>query len=210
MEYETARLLAYQSYQQWISGEFLSFQWFVLVGVLIVTYTIWLKLVDTRRITEILLVGSLSTVAFMVLDMVLAHYLGLWQYEISLTPIEPPVFMVSISIAPILHMLSLQYTSSWKGYLLWSGISMAFLAFILLPVYGILGIFLMHKGWNYMYHFLMMFSVSVIARGMLQWLLSLEQQHVDFRSTAPMFTGLQPAAIKPLESDKDDTTDNNG
>lgn len=182
MSYETARLLAYQSYQHWISDEFLSFQWFLMVGVLIVTYTIWLKLVDTRRITEILLVGSLSTVAFMILDMVLASYLGLWGYEIAITPIEPPVFMISISLAPMLHMLALQYSSAWKGYLLWSGIGMAFLGFVILPVYAMLDIFLMYKGWNYIYHFLMMFSVGVISKGMLQWLLSLEQRHVNAKS----------------------------
>ena len=208
MLYETARLLAYQSYQHWISIEFLSFQWFVMVGLLIVVYTVWLKLVDTRRITEILLVGSLSTVVFIVIDMVLDGYLGLWGYAIAITPIEPPIFMISVSVAPILHMLALQYTSSWKGYLLWSGIGMAFLAFIILPVYAILGIFVMYKGWNYIYHFTMMFSVGVIARGILQWLLSLEQRHANFRSTNPIFSVLQPAATKLLDNDKKDAIDN--
>jgi hypothetical protein len=177
MPYETARLLADQSYQHWISQEFLSYQWFIMAGVLAVTYTVWFKLVDTKRITQILLLGSLITVAGSVANLYLSGFWGFWQYKISLTPSEPTVFAVSYTIIPIFHMLVFQYTSSWKSYLIWASIATGFLAFILLPVYSALGIFQLHKGWNYIYHFAMMLTKGIVARWIVLWLASLEQRH---------------------------------
>ncbi len=55
--YETSRLLASQSYQQWVSTELFSFGWFFTLGVLAIIYVIWLKLVDTNRLSQLLLMG---------------------------------------------------------------------------------------------------------------------------------------------------------
>jgi len=207
MLYETARLLIYQSYQQWISTEFFSFGWFVIIGVLVIVYGIWLKIVDKSRIQSILLLGSLSAIGFIIADMVLISYLGVADYKIRIFPWQPPIFIVSITIAPILLMLIYQYTSSWSGYTLWTGIAMAVLAFGLLPIYSFLGIYQLVK-WNYFYQFLLMFTDGVIARVLILWLISLEQGHpVSSRSSA-MF-GLQPVATKTLDTKKKDSTENN-
>jgi|GEM_PF-941170 len=207
MAYETARLLTYQSYQQWISTELFSFGWFFMIGVIAAVYAIWLKVVDKSRIQSILLLGSLSAVGLIIADMVLMGYFGVAEYKISLFPVEPPIFIVSITEAPILYMLALQYTSSWKAYLLWAGIGTAVLAFGILPLYSLLGIFQLHH-WNYLYHFLLMFTDGVIARALLLWLINMEQgQPVSSRASS-MFSGLQPVAAKPLDKDKEDTIDN--
>ncbi len=176
MPYETARLLAEQSYQHWISQEFLSYQWFIMVGVLAITYIVWFKLVDTKRITQILLLGSLITVAGSFVNLYLAGFGGFWEYKIAVTPVKPAVFTVSYTIIPIFHMLVFQYTSSWKSYLIWASIATGFLAFILVPVYSALGIFQLHKGWNYIYHFAMMLIEGIVARWIVLWLDRLEQR----------------------------------
>lgn len=209
MPYETARLLTYQSYKQWLSTELFSFSWFVMIGILAIVYGIWLKVIDKNRIQSILLLGSLSTVGFFIADMVLIAYLGVAEYKIRIFPWNPPIFIVSITIAPILLMLVYQYTSSWRGYTLWIGIAMAVLAFGLMPIYSLLGIYRLVK-WNYFYQFIMMFTDGVIARGLLLLVISIEQRHPAANRVSSRFTGiLQPSATKPLDSDKKDTTDNN-
>lgn len=90
MPYETSRLLAYQSYQHWLSSELFTFGWYVSVGVVLVTYAIWFKLVDKRMIKDLLLLGSLCAVAFATVDSTLVGYLGLWTFNIKLFPFNPP------------------------------------------------------------------------------------------------------------------------
>jgi len=79
MPYETARLLTYQSYQQWISTELFSFGWFAIIGVLAIVYTVWIKLVDTSKLRDLLLLGSLASLGFVMADMALVSYLGVTE-----------------------------------------------------------------------------------------------------------------------------------
>jgi len=207
MPYEAARLLAYQSYQQWISIEFLSFNYFVIMGMVAITYTIWLKLVDTSRLIKILLLGSLCAVGFLIADIILIAYFGVAEYKIAPLPVEPPIFIVSVTKAPILYMLVYQYTSSWKSYALWASIGTAVLSFGLFPLYSLLGIFRLHH-WNYFYQFLLMFTGGIIARGLLLWIISIEQSSSESSQVSSMFLGLQPVATKPLDNDKEDIINN--
>jgi hypothetical protein len=202
-EYDAGMLLASLSYQHWMSQKLFSFGWWILVGVLAVTYSIWLKLLDKTRVIPILLLGSLCAVGFMVADIILVGFLGLWEYKITITPLHPPVFIVSVSIAPILYMLVLQYTASWRSYLLWAAIGTAVLTLGLLPLYSLLGIFQLYKGWNYFYHFLLMLTAGTVARAMLLWFASIERNQPASKHLHLAFHGLQPAASKPLQNDKD-------
>lgn len=207
MPYETARLLAYQTYQQWISKEFLSTGWFVMVAVLAVTYAIWLKLVDTRRLRDLLLIGCLCAVGFSVADIILIGYFGVADYNISLGPGRPPVFVLSLTVGPILFMLIQQYTFSWKEYLLWTVIGSAAAAFGLMPLYVFLGIITFYK-WNYFYHFFYMLTAGIVSRALLLWIISLEQSHLALSREDSAFSGLQPAASKPIHDNSEGNTDN--
>lgn len=49
MLYEKERELIDLSIQKWTSDEVFSFGWFLILGILIITYIVWLKLVDKSR-----------------------------------------------------------------------------------------------------------------------------------------------------------------
>lgn len=174
--------------------------------MLVIVYTVWLKLVDTSRLRDLLLLGSLSAVGFLIADIILMGYFGVAEYKIRPIMLEPPIFIVSVTKAPILYMLVQQYTSSWKSYALWDGIGTAVIAFGLLPAYSLLGIYQLHH-WNYFYQFLLMFTDGMVARALLLWVISLEQGHPASSRVAQVFPGLQPAASKPLHDDNDGKTD---
>ncbi len=126
--YETSRLLASQSYQQWVSTELFSFGWFFTLGVLAIIYAIWLKLVDTNRLSQLLLMGSLSAIGFVIGELVLIELFGVTEYKIRPIPFIPPLFIVSITKAPVLFMLAQQYSTSWKIYALWAAAGSAVLS----------------------------------------------------------------------------------
>lgn len=150
MVYETSRLLANQFYQRWVSKELFSFGWFLEIIVLVIVYVIWLYLLDKSNVRNLLLLGSLASVGFIIADLVLFNSLGLVEFKISVVPMMSHLFIVTVTIVPILFMLVQQYTSSWKGYLLWSSIGAAVLAFGLMPIYTLVGIVELHN-WNYFY-----------------------------------------------------------
>jgi hypothetical protein len=200
MRYEISRLLAYQSYQDWISTELFSLGWFITIGLLTTIYAIWLKLVDKSRLRDIVLLGLLSVMGFVITELVLIGYLGVAEYKIRLFPFEPNLFIVSVTKAPILYMLILQYTASWRKYLLWAGIGTAVISFGLFPLYSLLGIYQLHK-WNYVYQFLLMLTDGVIARALLLWITSLELSQSSSSRICEIFPVIQPAATKPLNED---------
>jgi hypothetical protein len=206
MLYEKTRLLATESYQHWVTDEVFSAGWFVMVGVLIVVYSIWFKLVDKSRIRDLLLLGSLCAVGFGVADLILEGYYGLWEYQIRLFPLIPTMFITSYTIGPILFMTVAQYTTSWKSYLLWASIGTAVIAFGLVPIYGMLGIIKLHN-FNSFYGFILYMTGGIIGRGISLWFVSIEQSQRISSRIAQSFSSLQPVAAKPLPKDHNNKTD---
>lgn len=170
MLYEKERELVQLSVQKWISDEVFSYQWFILLGVVITFYIVWLSLADRKRGTELLLVGSLEAVAKAVYIILVSDVFGLFVYTIRLLPITTNLFATSVTVSPVIVMLTHQYTSSWKGYFLWSTIGFAFLFFVIFPVYVAIGALQFHKGWNVIYHFMGAYSVSTFVRFTFLWI----------------------------------------
>ncbi|MDT8900160.1 CBO0543 family protein [Anaeroselena agilis] len=198
--YETSRLLAEASYRHWLAEEVFTYQWFLIVGVLLCVYVAWLLALDKSRVRDIILLGSLCAVAYGVLEIVLAGTLGFWQYAISLVPFRPSLLVVNLSLAPVAHMLALQYSSSWKGFGARAALLTGAISFVLLPVYVSVGIIVFHNGWNYVYHFLTLLSVGLVARGLVAWFAAVEARH----GTSPRrFWRLQPSAAKLVDDEEE-------
>lgn len=175
--YEKGRELAKLSIQDWTSNEVFSYQWFLMVGLLIVVYVVWLKLLDKKRTTELLLFGSLESVAKLIIAAILIdNILGLYEYRIRLLPVPSNIFATSVTISPIIIMIAEQYTSSWKGFLLWSAIGNAFLCFVIFPIYTYVGILVFHN-WNVFYHFLVLYAVAICVRVVFLWIIGIEKRH---------------------------------
>jgi len=200
--YESTRLMAYQSYQHWVSAEVFSVGWFFMVGVLFITYVVWLKLVDKSRIKDLILLGALLAVGFSLVGIILEGNYGFWEYQIRLVPLKPEVFNASYTIGPILFMTVAQYTTSWKSYLMWGSIGAAVITFGLVPIYGMLGIIKFHNNYSNFYNFIYYMTGAIIGRAIYLWLVSIEQNQSASSSLVDRsFPGLQSAAAKPLDED---------
>lgn len=177
MPYEKARELADASYQKWVSDELFSPGWFITLCVLLVLYAVWVIILRKDRVAQLLLIGSLSAVGFLIFDIILYGFYGFVEYPISLTPYKPSLFVVNVTFAPIAIMVAEQYARSWKGYLLWSAAGMGFIAFVLLPVYSRLGIVKFHHQWNYIIHFLYLYIGALSVRVIFLWLNGIQRRH---------------------------------
>lgn len=178
MPYDKARELADASYQKWISTELFSPGWFITLSVLLVIYIVWMILLDKRRIVQLLLIGSLSAVGFLIFDIILYGFYGFVEYPISLTPFKPSLFVVNVTIAPVVIMAVEQYVKSWKGFILWAAIGLGAVTFVLLPIYTALEIIKFHNNWNYLIHFLYLYLGALTARLAFLVLDGIQKRHV--------------------------------
>ena len=180
MLYEKEREMAALSIQEWRTEEAFSFPWFVILGVVIVAYIVWLKLVDKKRGPELLLLGSLMAVAKIVTIIVVSNVLGLFHYTIRLLPLVSNIFATSVTLSPIIVMLAEQYTHSWKGFILWDAVGFAIMNFVIFPIYVAMGALEFHN-WNVFYHFLVLFIISLITRAVYLWIMGTQRRAVEKR-----------------------------
>jgi MFS family permease len=145
-----------------------------MVIFLLIVYIVWLKLVDRKRGVKLLLIGSLAAVGYIFNCLVLTELFNVMEFKIRILPM-PAIFISSISVPPIFVMLAEQYTSSWKGYILWSGLSFAFYSFVLLPVFSLMGILQLHN-WSVFYQFLIMFGISLGVRLVFLWIVDTQKR----------------------------------
>lgn len=176
MLYEKFRELTRLSVQRWLNEEVFSFGWFLMVAVLIAAYAVWLKLLDRRRATELLLIGSLAAVAKSLNSMIIGSLLGLANYTIRLLPFQSNVFISSITIAPIIVMLAEQYTRSWKGYMVRTAIGIGVLCLIIFSIYDYVGIVEFHN-WNVFYHFVVLFVIAQAVRLTFLWITGTQKRY---------------------------------
>lgn len=178
MNYEKSMELSRLSIQHWVSNEVFSFGWFLILGVLLIVYGIWLKLLDKKRAVPLLLIGSLAAFAYLWQIIIFDNILGLVSFNIRLLPMPVPLFIHGVTIAPIIIMISEQYATSWKSYMLRSGIGFAILCFALIPIDMLIGIAQFHN-WNVFYHFLAFFGLSIIVRLVFLWIAGTQKRHND-------------------------------
>jgi hypothetical protein len=195
--YEVSRLLASLSYQDWITKEVFSLKWFLMVGVLVIIYSVWLKLLDKTRLKDLMLYGSLLAVEFMLSDVIMGSFLGLYSYKVNIIPLKPPVFIASITILPILFMMVMQYTASWWKFILWASIAAAAYSFLLVPLYTQLGILYFYKGYNHIYSFLRSIAGAIIGRTIFLWFEGIQQRHLAARPVSRQIATENIPAIIP-------------
>ena len=161
-----------QSYQHWISKEFLSFAWFFNIAFLLILYIVLVKYIDKKRLRELLLFGSFIAVTATFID-IAAVTIGLWEYKVRLFPVSPAPFPFDFTVVPIFYMFVLQYTSSWRSYLVGSLLASGLFSFVVTPVYVLLGIKQYHK-FNHIYMFILVFVTTAIIKVIYNWISKIE------------------------------------
>lgn len=180
MLYEKSRELAQLSTQNWLAKEVFSYGWFLTAFTLIAAYVLWGVLGDKSKAERQLLIGSLAAVAYSLDSVILGNQLGLAEYNIRLFPFSVTLFISSVTLAPIIIMLANQYAASWKGYMLRSGIGFAFLCLVIFPIFTAVGILSFHN-WNVLYHFFVLFGISLVVRLGFLWIVGVQKRYLQKR-----------------------------
>ncbi|TCL40191.1 hypothetical protein EV210_101392 [Anaerospora hongkongensis] len=193
------------SYSDYINQSLFSYQWWGIVALLIIVYTIWWKLVDKTRLIEILLFGSFVTVMSTLFDL-WGISAARWQYNIGLLPFQLAPFPFDYSVIPILLMLSYQYSSSWLTYIINSSLSSAFISFIIGPSFLYFGI-MSYFDWNFIYFFLGDIAMAAIARVVILHILQTVRASRTENAAVSRYDSIAQPATKPLPNNDNNDHD---
>lgn len=197
---ETQRLLGNLLYAHWLSEELFSFGWFSIAIPTVVFIAMFVILVDKSRLRELILYGSLLAMAYGFIYPIASNML-LWQYQVNLIPYVQNLVPFAYIFHPILHIFAYQYASTWKSFMITNTIASGLFAFVALPVYVWLEVFQSYN-WNYLYSFILAWSISFIARAVVIWLANIEQSHSTQSRRVSLSPTLQPA-MKLFDQDEE-------
>lgn len=150
------------SREYWLQHTFLTWRWWLLFALTLLPWFIWWKIVDKKRIGEILFYGYSIALMTIVLDSIGTNLMW-WVYPHMLFRILPPLVPVDLAIIPCLMMVIYQYFKTWKTFLVANTI-FAFLAsyigellFVWIGVYKLI-------TWKYFYSLLFYIGAGTISR----------------------------------------------
>lgn len=188
------------NYSRWVQEELFSYSWLVITTTLLLFHVLFLRLIDKRRLREILLFGFIFAFLCGYTDVIATEY-GLWEHKTHIIPLKSSVFPFSYTMPPIFQMLAYQYGNSWGRFTVLNTIVAAFFAFIAHPFYVWVDV-LWLGNWNYLYSFLYLMTVPLGVRAIVVWITYVEQQHATEARQTSLFPILNPA-MKPV-NDLDD------
>lgn len=119
--------------EYWLNHDLFSFNWWLLIFISIIPWIVWCKMVDKKKLTQILLYGLFIGVESILLDICLTN-LMVWAYVNRITYLLQPILLpYDLTIMPVVYMLIYQKFTKWKTFLIASiSISVIF-TFVLEP-----------------------------------------------------------------------------
>lgn len=148
--------------EYWLNHDLGTWQWWLLIVMLIVPWVIWWKLVDKKRLKESLILGFLIMITAIVLDQIGSEF-NTWDYPHRIIPVYPQFVPVNLSILPVSYMLLQQYFPTWRTYVK-ALIVMAFVfafgfetVLVWLDMYHLL-------EWRHVYSFPIYFLLGIVMR----------------------------------------------
>jgi hypothetical protein len=159
---KTLDLLSKQEYQYWVNESVLTLQWLLLVGLLILPWLIWWKLVDRRRLFETITLGYIVFFITLILDE-LGTELLMWGYRYRVTPLLHALIPYDFTVLPVIYMLFYQWFKTWKLYF-WAHVGLAFVfAFVSEPILKWLNIYETYH-WKSIYSFPVYILIALFVR----------------------------------------------
>ncbi|WP_088101998.1 CBO0543 family protein [Halalkalibacter urbisdiaboli] len=148
----------------WISHDLFTFQWWLLLFILFVPWVIWLRFVDKKRITEILLFGTLLMLLVIMLDDIGVET-HLWSYPYQLINIMPRLLPIDQGILVVAHMFLYQYFPKWNKFIIANVIMAIIFTFVFEPLTVWLGIYKL-ENWRYIYSL----PIYIMKAALIKWL----------------------------------------
>ena len=159
---ELQRQLTTDHIDRWLAEDFLRLRWWVLIVFYIVCAVVWWKLLDKRRLKEILLFTAMAYIAVLTINEY-GQELILWDYPTDIIPFFPPLSSVNLLLLPSIYSLIYQRFSVLKTYFPAMLVATAVFCFVLEPLLAWGGFFEL-LNWKYWMSFPVYIAMALLVR----------------------------------------------
>lgn len=161
---------------KWVSDIVCTWQWWVLVVLLIAPWIVWWRLADKKRLGEICLLGMFVLATATWMDD-LGTELILWYYPYKILPAYPQIIPINYAVLPVSYMLIYQYCSPWRSYIRALTIMAALYSWGAEPLLTYMGIYKL-LGWKCCYSFLRYILIGISQRWLLERVMAITRQQL--------------------------------
>lgn len=145
---EMMKQLTHETIENWLVYGLGTWRWWILLVLLIVPWFGWYKVVDKKRLDELIMFGLVVMVFTITLDE-LGFVLSLWGYPVDVIPIFPRLTSVDYTVVPIIYMLTYQCFFNWSNFF-WALVAVsAVFSFVVEPIIAKLGFYVLIKWTNW-------------------------------------------------------------
>lgn len=159
---ELQRQLVSASMDYWFKHVFNTWQWWLNIGTLILPIILWWKLVNRKKLLEIIVYGFFASGLAVLFD-VIGETTVLWDYPYLVIPMDYILIDTDYSVLPVIYMLVYQYFPSWKGFIIANIVVSAVFAFLAEPLLVWIGLYELH-GWKYIYSFPIYVAIAIVCK----------------------------------------------
>lgn len=180
---EAAHQLIYSLEQQltqlrienWLHHDLFSWQWWLLLAVLIIPWLYWWKKVDRTRLLEMTVLGMIVLIISSYLDAVLTE-LGLWAYRYWVLPVWPRLIPADFTVLPVGFMFVYQkYGAAWKRFIIAMTITSALYSFGGESFLVWINVYELH-GWKHYYSFPIYVAIGILGKWLVGFLKVRQEQ----------------------------------
>lgn len=150
---------------QFFENVLFSYQWWFLIGISILSWTMWGILVNKKRLNSILLIGLVTSTSALILDDI-GISMNLWIYPYYLFPFSSVQYPIDLAIIPVFYMLLYQYFPQWKTYLVSLTLVTLFAVLVAEPLFTHLGIYI-PIYWNHWYSAPGYMVLGIVGKGLV-------------------------------------------
>lgn len=151
----------------WINQELFTWQWWFCVFLYIFPLLLWWKIVDRKRLLEIIIFGLFVNVFCSFLDVLGTNY-NLWLYSIQIIPNVPLLFPIDYIVIPVVFMILYQIFTTWKSFIISMIITSLVFSFVGEPFDVWAKIYILIK-WQYIYSFPIYILIGIICKATVNW-----------------------------------------
>lgn len=154
--------------ENWLNQDLFSWQWWLLIIVLIVPWIFWWKYVDRKRLMEVLSFGLIALIISSYLDAVITE-LGWWSYHVWVIPLWPRLIPADFTVIPVTLMFIYQKFGSWRSFNLAMLTVSVIFSFVGEPFLGWIDVYELN-GWRHIYSFPIYIAIGVFIKWLIQGL----------------------------------------
>ena len=167
--------ITYARIDNWIDTDFATWGWILQLVMLIVSFAVWWKLVEKKRLLEITFYGFSIMTIIICLDEV-GYELGIWYYPVDLIPVFPPSTAIDYVMLPVIYSLIYQYCATWRSFITAIFVLSGIFSFIMEPILVKSGFYVPIK-WINLYSFPAYIILGIIIKLLVEQMKVVTARH---------------------------------